>query len=245
MVMAVSMPYGIALRMATLLALLFTVSIFSAGIVRLVAWLARGALVHHRLDGVPAWRAGQHPDGAWPPAKCVHHHVCQPARFGAGGSIAVAGAGRPYPTALREQQAQTLRETGRTLEQLNLQLARSNRLKDEFLASVTHELRTPMNGVIGSLELMHTLPMEAEMAQYHRTAVGSAQGMMDMVDAILTLSELQAGRLRAQPAPFSLRALLHGLRAGYAGQALRKGLYLSLDIPADLPDGLLRVTGRS
>jgi len=140
---------------------------------------------------------------------------------------------------LREQQAQTLRDTGRTLEQLNLQLARSNRLKDEFLASVTHELRTPMNGVIGSLELMHTLPMEAEMAQYHRTAVGSAQGMMDMVDALLTLSELQAGRLCAQPAPFSLRALLQSLRAGYAGQALGKGLYLSLDIPADLPDGLL------
>ena len=132
---------------------------------------------------------------------------------------------------------------GRTLRdgerELNLQLARSNRLKDEFLASVTHELRTPMNGVIGSLELMHTLPMDTEMAQYHHTAVGSAQGMMDMVNAILTLSELQAGRLRAQPAPFSLRTLLQGLRAGYAGQALGKGLYLSLDIPADLPDGLL------
>ena len=58
-----------------------------------------------------------------------------------------------------------------------------------------------------------------------------------MVDAILTLSELQAGALRAQPAPFSLRTLLQS-RARLC-QALAKGLYLSLDIPADLPDGLL------
>jgi len=140
---------------------------------------------------------------------------------------------------MREQQAQTLRDTGRTLEQLNQQLARSNLLKDEFLATVTHELRTPMNGVIGSLELMQTLPLSAEMAQYHRTAVASSQNMMDMVDDILTLTELQAGRLRAQPTPFSLRRALQDLRAGYAGTALGKGLYLSLDIPAELPDELL------
>ena len=140
---------------------------------------------------------------------------------------------------LREQQAQALRDTGRTLEQLNQQLARSNRLKDEFLATVTHELRTPMNGVIGSLELMHTLPMTAEHAQYHRTATGSAQDMMAMVDDILVLTELQAGRLRPHAAPFSLRRQLQELRAGFAGRALGKGLYLSLDIPAELPDELL------
>lgn len=140
---------------------------------------------------------------------------------------------------LREQQAQTLRETGRTLEQMNLQLARSNRLKDEFLATVTHELRTPMNGVIGSLELLHTLPMSAEQAQYHRTATGSAQDMMAMVDDILILTELQAGHLRNQNGPFSLRRLMQELRAGYASQALAKGLYLSLDVPADLPDSLV------
>ncbi|MNE27124.1 Signal transduction histidine-protein kinase BarA [compost metagenome] len=145
---------------------------------------------------------------------------------------------------LREQQAQTLRETGRTLEQMNQQLATSNRLKDEFLATVTHELRTPMNGVIGSLELMHTLPMEPEMSQYHRTAVGSARGMMVMVDDILTLTELQAGRVRAQTLPFSLRRMLQDLRAVHAGQALGKGLYLSLDIPAELPDTLLGDEGK-
>ncbi|MNH21917.1 hypothetical protein D3C79_817530 [compost metagenome] len=64
--------------------------------VRLVARLARGALVHHRLDGVPARRPGQHPDGAGLPAERVHHHVCQPAGVGAGGGLAVAGAGRPH-----------------------------------------------------------------------------------------------------------------------------------------------------
>jgi signal transduction histidine kinase len=95
-----------------------------------------------------------------------------------------------------------------------------------------------MNGVIGSLELMHTLPMEAEMAQYHHTAAGSAQDMMAMVDDILTLTELQAGRLRASRCRSACAPCCRAC-AGYAGQALGKGLYLSLDIPADLPDGLL------
>lgn len=238
MVLAVTMPYGFALRVATALALLFTVSIFSAGLYAwwnglrvarwfIIAWTAflLGGLVNTLMVL------------GYLPNVFITMYASQLGSALEVALLSLALADRINN--LREQQAQTLRDAGRTLEQLNLQLARSNRLKDEFLASVTHELRTPMNGVIGSLELMHTLPMEAEMAQYHRTAVGSAQGMMDMVDAILTLSELQAGRLRAQPAPFSLRNLLHGLRAGYAGQALGKGLYLSLDIPADLPDGLL------
>ena len=238
MVLAVSMTYGVALRMATLLALLFTVSVFSAG---LYAWWRGLRLARWFIIAWTAFLLGGLVNTlmvlGYLPNVFITMYASQLGSALEVALLSLALADRI--NILREQQAQALRETGRTLEQLNLQLARSNRLKDEFLASVTHELRTPMNGVIGSLELMHTLPMEGEMAQYHRTAVGSAQGMMDMVDAILTLSELQAGRLRVQPAPFSLRTLLQSLRAGYAGQALAKGLYLSLDIPADLPDGLL------
>ncbi|UVL66337.1 MULTISPECIES: hybrid sensor histidine kinase/response regulator [unclassified Pseudomonas] len=238
MVLAVSMPYGIALRMATVLALLFTVSIFAAGV---YAW-SRGLRVARWF--IIAWSAfllGGLVNTlmvlGYLPNVFITMYASQLGSALEVALLSLALADRI--NSLREQQAQTLRETGRTLEQLNLQLARSNRLKDEFLATVTHELRTPMNGVIGSLELMHTLPMEAEMAQYHRTAVTSAQSMMDMVDDILTLSELQGGRLRVQAAPFSLRNMLQGLRAAHAGQALGKGLYLSLDIPADLPDALL------
>jgi len=238
MLLAVSMPYGIALRMATVLALLFTVSIFTAG---LYAW-SRGLRVARWF--IIAWTAfllGGLVNTlmvlGYLPNVFITMYASQLGSALEVALLSLALADRI--NSMREQQAQTLRDTGRTLEQLNQQLARSNLLKDEFLATVTHELRTPMNGVIGSLELMQTLPLSAEMAQYHRTAVASSQNMMDMVDDILTLTELQAGRLRAQPTPFSLRRALQDLRAGYAGTALGKGLYLSLDIPAELPDELL------
>ncbi|MDF9620602.1 7TM diverse intracellular signaling domain-containing protein [Pseudomonas entomophila] len=238
MVLALALRYGVALRMATLLALLFTVSIFSAG---LYAWW-RGLRVARWF--IIAWTAfllGGLVNTlmvlGYLPNLFITMYASQLGSALEVALLSLALADRI--NSLREQQAQTLRETGRTLEQMNLQLARSNRLKDEFLATVTHELRTPMNGVIGSLELLHTLPMSAEQAQYHRTATGSAQDMMAMVDDILILTELQAGHLRNQHGPFSLRRLMQELRAGYASQALAKGLYLSLDVPADLPDSLV------
>ncbi|MDF0731447.1 7TM diverse intracellular signaling domain-containing protein [Pseudomonas entomophila] len=237
-VLAVSMPYGVALRMATGLALAFTVSIFAAGV---FAW-RRGVRVARWF--VVAWSAFLL--GGLVNTLMVLGYLpnvfltMYASQLGSALEVALLSlALADRINSLREEQARALRDTGRTLEHLNQQLARSNRLKDDFLATVTHELRTPMNGVIGSLELMQTVPMGAEQAQYHRTATGSAQDMMAMVDDILILTELQAGRLRAHGAPFSLRRLLQELRAGYAGQVLGKGLYLSVDIPDDLPDGLV------
>ncbi|MFJ9992909.1 7TM diverse intracellular signaling domain-containing protein [Pseudomonas putida] len=238
MLLAVSLSYGVALRMATALALTFTVSVFAAGV---MAW-RRGVRVARWF--VIAWTAFLL--GGLVNTLMVLGYLpnvfltMYASQIGAALEVALLSlALADRINRLREEQSRALRDSGRKLEQLNQQLARSNRLKDEFLATVTHELRTPMNGVIGSLELMQTLPMGAEQAQYHRTAVGSAQDMMAMVDDILILTELQAGRLRAHGAPFSLRRLLQELRAGYAGQALGKGLYLSLDVPADLPDSLV------
>ncbi|WP_277610214.1 histidine kinase dimerization/phospho-acceptor domain-containing protein, partial [Pseudomonas aeruginosa] len=75
--------------------------------------------------------------------------------------------------AMKEERPRILQESSRKLEALNQELPNSNRLKDEFLATVTHELRTPMSGVTGSLELMQTVPMDVELAEYQRTAAGS------------------------------------------------------------------------
>ena len=138
--------------------------------------------------------------------------------------------------AMRDLQARTLQESGQKLAAMNQQLARTNQLKDEFLATVTHELRTPMNGVIGSLELIKTLDMSPELAQYTQTAEGSAREMMHMVNGILVLTELQAGRLVARPRPFSLNELLHGLSDQFGPAARRKGLEFSYEVARNLPD---------
>lgn len=236
--MAVSMPYGLALRMATGLALVFTLAIFAAG---LFAWLRGVRVARWFIFAWSAFLVGGLVNTlmvlGYLPNVFITMYASQ---LGAALEVALLSlALADRINGLREEQAGALRDSGLTLEHLNQQLARSNRLKDDFLATVTHELRTPMSGVIGALELMHTLPMCAEQAQYQRTAKGAAQDMMTMVDDILTLTELHAGRLRAYGAPFSLRRLLQDLRGEYADKAQQKGLYLSLDIPTDLPDNLV------
>jgi signal transduction histidine kinase/ActR/RegA family two-component response regulator len=140
--------------------------------------------------------------------------------------------------AMREQQAQTLFDASQKLEVLNQQLARSNKLKDEFLATLTHELRTPMNGVIGSLELMQTVEMDPELEQYQQTASGSARDMMRMVNGILTLTELQAGKLKASADTFSLRGMVEALRTQFEGNASSKSLDFKVDVAPGVPDRL-------
>ena len=140
--------------------------------------------------------------------------------------------------AMKEERTRILQEAGRKLEALNQELADSNRFKDEFLATVTHELRTPMNGVIGSLELMQTVKMDIELEQYQKTAAASARDMMRMVNDILVLTELQAGKLYPRREVFSLRGLFDGLRVHYAARAEDKGLTFALEFDENLPDTL-------
>ncbi|RMT78141.1 Sensor histidine kinase [Pseudomonas viridiflava] len=135
----------------------------------------------------------------------------------------------------RRQQEQTLLATGKDLERLNQQLATSNRLKDEFLATVTHELRTPMNGVIGSLELMQTMNLGDELEMYQQTAASSAQDMMSMINGILTLTELQAGVLYAQCDAFSIDDLFNQLQERFNGSAQSKLLTLTFELDEKLP----------
>ncbi|MBX8485175.1 sensor histidine kinase [Pseudomonas cichorii] len=139
---------------------------------------------------------------------------------------------------IREQQAQTLAEAGKDMERLNRQLATSNRLKDEFLATLTHELRTPMNGVIGSLELMQTVPMDGELEMYQQTASASAQDMMSMINGILTLTELQAGVLYAESDAFDTCGLFEQLRDRFRSAAQAKGLELRFELDEQMPESV-------
>ncbi|MEB0044530.1 MULTISPECIES: 7TM diverse intracellular signaling domain-containing protein [unclassified Pseudomonas] len=230
--------YALALRLATTLALLFTVVIFAAGI---FAWWRGLRVARYFIIAWSTFLLGGIVNTlmvlGYLPNVFLTMYASQIGSAIEVALLSLALADRI--NAMRQQQAQTLFDAGQKLEVLNQQLARSNQLKDEFLATLTHELRTPMNGVIGSLELMQTVDMDPELEQYQQTAAGSARDMMRMVNGILTLTELQAGKLRANPATFSLRGVVEALRAQFEGNASSKSLDFKVDVTPGLPDRLI------
>ncbi|MEG0633171.1 MAG: 7TM diverse intracellular signaling domain-containing protein, partial [Pseudomonas sp.] len=237
MVLSLMTSYALALRLATALALVFTVTIFVAGI---KAWCCGQRVARYFIIAWSAFLIGGVINtlmvlGYLPNVFLTMYS----SQIGSAIEVALLSlALADRINAMREQQAQILFDASQKLEVLNQQLAHSNQLKDEFLATLTHELRTPMNGVIGSLELMQTEPLAGDLAQYQQTAAGSARDMMRMVNGILTLTELQAGRLSVQPQVFSLRGVLDTLRQQFLGNAQSKGLAFSIDVASELPDRL-------
>jgi iron complex transport system substrate-binding protein len=237
MILALSISYATALRLATYLALLFTVVIFAAGI---LAWLRGMRVARYFIFAWTAFLIGGIVNTlmvlGYLPNVFLTMYASQIGSALEVGLLSLALADRI--NAMKEERTRILQEAGRKLETLNQELADSNRFKDEFLATVTHELRTPMNGVIGSLELMQTVKMDIELEQYQKTAAASARDMMRMVNDILALTELQAGKLYPRRETFSLRGLFDGLRAQYAARAEDKGLTFALELDDNLPDTL-------
>ncbi|NMZ40499.1 7TM diverse intracellular signaling domain-containing protein [Pseudomonas proteolytica] len=237
MLLSLMTSYALALRLATALALVFTVTIFVAGI---KAWCCGQRVARYFIIAWSAFLIGGVVNTmmvlGYLPNVFLTMYASQIGSAIEVALLSLALADRI--NAMREQQAQILFDASQKLEVLNQQLAHSNQLKDEFLATLTHELRTPMNGVIGSLELMQTVPLAGDLAQYQHTAAGSARDMMRMVNGILTLTQLQAGRLSAQAQVFSLRGVLDTLRQQFQGNAQGKGLEFSIDVAGQLPDRL-------
>ena len=238
MVLALTTSYAVSLRLATGLALAFIVTIFTAGV---VAWIRGLRVARYFVIAWSAFLLGGLVNTlmvlGYLPNVFLTMYASQIGSAIEVGLLSLALADRI--NAMRDLQARTLQESGQKLAAMNQQLARTNQLKDEFLATVTHELRTPMNGVIGSLELIKTLDMGPELAQYTQTAEGSAREMMHMVNGILVLTELQAGRLVARPRPFSLNELMQGLSDQFGPAARNKGLEFSYEVARNLPDKLV------
>lgn len=105
---------------------------------------------------------------------------------------------------------------------------RSNRAKTEFLANISHELRTPMNGIIGMgdlLALEALTPEQQELLLHQRE---SADRLMVLINHLIKLSALEAGHVRIKHAPFAVSGMLEGLLSGHQKAAAEKHLSLSL-----------------
>jgi signal transduction histidine kinase/CheY-like chemotaxis protein len=111
----------------------------------------------------------------------------------------------------------------------------AQRAKSRFFASVTHELRTPLAGALGMARLLAGTPLQPDQASYVDALTGSASHALAMIDDILDISRLEAGRLELRPAPLDLPALVRETVELAAPRAHEKGLEIAVVLAEDAP----------
>jgi predicted ATPase/signal transduction histidine kinase/ActR/RegA family two-component response regulator len=116
---------------------------------------------------------------------------------------------------------------------------KANRAKSEFLASVNHELRTPMNGIIGMIELLLGTALDQEQHDYVSTAQTAAEQLLRIITDTLDLSRIEAGRLELAPIEFSLDDCLSTLVRMLDLRVQGEGLTWVQDVAGDVPRHLI------
>ncbi|WP_136523866.1 MASE3 domain-containing protein [Geomonas ferrireducens] len=111
--------------------------------------------------------------------------------------------------------------------------------KSRFVANMSHELRTPMTGVLGMLDLALQTADDAERTEYIETAQRSARSLLRILNDVLDLAKVEAGKFSLDPKPFALRACLSQTVEVVMPEVRRKGLELALQVDEQLPDHVI------
>jgi len=128
-------------------------------------------------------------------------------------------------------------QLNRKLEAERVRAEEANRLKSRFLANMSHELRTPLNGVLGMAQALQELVYGQEQRRMVETIRTSGEGLLAILDDILDLSKIEAGKMTLEEAPFHPAEVLTRIVRLHAPQAEAKGLRFSLHCDPAL-DGL-------
>ncbi|HQY57540.1 MAG: response regulator [Nitrospira sp.] len=140
--------------------------------------------------------------------------------------------------------ADRLRESNRQLDQALQQAQAAARAKSAFLAMITHELRTPMNGVIGMASLMLDTSLTEEQRSFTHTIQQCGEAQLSLINDVLECSKIEAGKLELENIDFQLRTTVEDVLAQFAERAQRKGLEITGLVHAAVPNALRGDPGR-
>lgn len=114
----------------------------------------------------------------------------------------------------------------------------SAHVKEQFLANMSHEIRTPINAVIGFTNLLQKTSLSVEQEHFVHLVQSASESLLTIINDILDISKIEAGMLRIEKSPFSLRGLCSSLETMFQHRVQEKSLSLSIHIQENIPDTL-------
>lgn len=135
----------------------------------------------------------------------------------------------------------TIQKQIRLIKQLNIsekKVRQAAQVKENFIANMSHEIRTPMNAILGFTNLLQRKNLDKESKEYVQTIQKSCENLLIIINEILDLSKIEAGMMRIESAPFSIRSLVHSVEMIFKSRADDKQLQLTSAIDESMPDTL-------
>ncbi|MDM8526202.1 ATP-binding protein [Desulfococcaceae bacterium HSG8] len=115
----------------------------------------------------------------------------------------------------------------------------ANRAKSEFLANMSHEIRTPMNAILGFTDLLHAQVIDKKQKSYLESIQSSGKSLLILINDILDLSKIEAGKMELQREPVNLYSIINEIKHIFSLKISEKGLDFIIDIAEDIPRSLL------
>ncbi|MTI30565.1 PAS domain S-box protein [Xanthovirga aplysinae] len=133
-----------------------------------------------------------------------------------------------------------------TLKQINEELMKAKevaenslKVKEQFLANMSHEIRTPMNGIIGMIDLINSTFLNEDQKRYVQTIKKSSETLLHILNDILDLSKIEAGKMTLKKSPVPLRSVIEKIEALFSQQAVVKNITIKTNVNKDVPEFIM------